>query len=631
MPSRLRGPVAPIVPSPPCKGPCSPKIMQTPEAMQRSSSPDTTGRGSFSSVRENDSGLAQSFTSTKVSSYAEAYEDAVDDTADIPMAGVEFLTPMTRPHSKLLGTWYPHGTFDGRGWKEIRVKGRYASKSFSDLQALHRLTALPPSLPSVETPEEAPNTQKGGSGPSPLSALERLPAEILTSIISLLFVETQTNATTKRNADLRALLLTSQMLHGATIATLYTHITIPHSKIFRKFLSQISARPELGSFVRRLDFSHFNPSTLFSTERERAAAGNLTCDTLLECLELTPNLREFLAQEHIAENLGPKVLEKLFFDMPNLRAIDFCGSWHADFRRSFEALVESPRWPDQLTISRVSFHKTSNLPSSVFETIFPRLDKLTHLDAAGTSVTAKALFSIPLSARITHLNLSKCKRLQAEDVIKFLTTHPAVTDTLQVLSLAADASHYEMLDEDDLIELLPRLPKTLRSLSLKGSKMRSIHIPLVLPLTRQLEELSLGRFITVADVEALLKPDDKLGPHTLRYLDTADLLGAKDIDPMFEPRMSILRPSTAPLCVVEIAERPFQRLKESRRSVDKIGWTLKESGRRYWMVRNAGQIPSEDAYRPWKMGAESWGSRKIPVAVAEVGGMYGWHMFTRKL
>jgi hypothetical protein len=357
----------------------------------------------------------------------------------------------------------------------------------------------------------------------------------------------------------------------------------------------------------------------------------LTNDTLFKCLELTPNLREFLAQEHIGENLGPEVLEKLFFDMPKLRAIDFCGCWHADFHRSFEAVIKSPRWPGELTVSRLSFHKTSNLSYSVFETIFPRLFRLTHLDVAGTSVTSAALFSIPETARITHLNLSKCKRIPAEAVIRFLTTHPAVTDTLQVLSLASDASHYEMLAEDDLFDLLPRLPPTLKSLNLKGSKMRSIHIPLVFPLTRRLEELALGRCITVADIDTLLQPDAILGPHTLRYLDASDLLGVKDLDPMFEPRSSVLKPSSAPLCVLEISERPFARLRESRRSVDKAGWTLKESGRRCWMVRNSGQIPPEDAYRPWKMGAESWGSRKIPVAVAEVGGMYGWHMFTRKL
>lgn len=454
---------------------------------------------------------------------------------------------------------------------------------------------------------------------------------LLASIISLLVVETPTNSTAKRNADLRALLLTSKTLHGATLGTLYTHITIPHSKIYRKFLTQISTHPELGGFVRRLDFSHFNPSTLFSTERERSNAGNLTANTLLECLELTPNLKEFLAQEHIGENLSPDVLQKLFFgSLPRLRALDFCGCWHADFRRSFESLL-NVEWPREVTLSRVSFHKTSTLPAAIFEMIFPRLTRLTHLDIAGCHVTAKALFSIPKSARITHLNLAKCKRLKADEIITFLSGHPAVKDSLEVLSLAHDAANHEMLGEDDLFDLLTVLPPTLKSLNLKGSKMKPIHLPLVLPLTRKLEELSLGRCLTAADVSDLLGPNDGFGPHTLRYLDVSDLVASKDVDPLFDARHTLLKPASAPLCVLEIAERPFKRLKERPRAVEVAGWALKESGQRYWMVRINGQIPMENSYRSWKMGAESWGSRKIPVAVAEVGGMYGWHMFTRKL
>lgn len=525
MPSRVQGPPAPA-PTKSNQGPHSPTIIKpkTPvDAMQRSGSPDTAGRGSFSSVREHDSELAQSFTSTKISCYEEAYEDeAVDDSSEAQMSTTAYHPPLTMPQSKLHGLWFPAGTFS-HGWKEIQVKGRYASKSYSDLQALHRFTAPPPSYPILDTPEETPNAQKGGLGDAGTSTLEQLPVEILTSIISLLFVETPTNSTTKRNGDLRAMLLASKTLHAATLATLYTHITIPHSKIFRKFLTQISARPELGQFVRRLDFSHFNNGTLFTTERERSAAHNLTSATLLQCLELTPNLREFLGQQHIGENLGREVLEKLFFGLPKLKALDFCGCWHVDFRKAFDEFVATAQWPDQLTISRLSFHKASHLPPVVFETIFPRLTKLTHLDVAGCLVTAKALFSIPTTARLTHLNLAKCHRLKADDVITFLATHPAVKDTLQVLSLGADAANHQLLNEEDLSDLLPILPRTLKSLNLKGSKMRSIHMPLLFPWTRQLEELALGRCVTVADVDGLLKPDEKLGPHTLRYIDVSDL------------------------------------------------------------------------------------------------------------
>ena len=182
MPSRLRGPAALTITSHSYQGQTK-QVVRSPDAMQRSTSPtspDTAGRGSFSSVRENDSGLAQSFTSTKISSYAEAYEEALeDDSEDIPMAGVEFVAPLTRPQSKLLGAWHPTGGSTTSGWKDIRVKGRHASRSYSDLHALHRLTALPPSRPSPETPEVAPNTQKGGPPLAGLTALELLPAEIL--------------------------------------------------------------------------------------------------------------------------------------------------------------------------------------------------------------------------------------------------------------------------------------------------------------------------------------------------------------------------------------------------------------------------------------------------------------------
>ena len=33
--------------------------------------------------------------------------------------------------------------------------------------------------------------------------------------------------------------------------------------------------------------------------------------------------------------------------------------------------------------------------------------------------------------------------------------------------------------------------------------------------------------------------------------------------------------------------------------------------------------------RGWKMGAMWWGMRKVPVAVGEVGGLYGHYMFKK--
>ena len=83
-------------------------------------------------------------------------------------------------------------------------------------------------------------------------------------IVNQLVVDIPPNGVERRNIDLMSLLLSSKMVYGRTIGTLYRQITIPHSRIFQKFLEQITLDPGRGTWVRRLDFSHFNPSTLFS-------------------------------------------------------------------------------------------------------------------------------------------------------------------------------------------------------------------------------------------------------------------------------------------------------------------------------------------------------------------------------
>jgi hypothetical protein len=430
-----------------------------------------------------------------------------------------------------------------------------------------------------------------------------------------------------------SLLLTSRTVHAATLYTLYRHITIPHSRIFRKFLSNITAHPALGTIVRRLDFSHFNPATIFDTASERARTQNLTATTLRECLELAPHLQEFLAQEYIEDDLGPEVLAKLFFDMPRLQALDFCGSSSVPFKNSFTALL-SMSWPEMLPITRLSLHKCLTLPSALFETVLPRLVNLTHLDIAGTRVTNAALESIPATARITHLNLAKCRLLSAEAVINFLASHPSVISSLEFLSVATDFRSHQLFDIDDITQLLAILPRTLKSLSIKGSKMDQVHIPLLRPLMRSLEELSIGRNFTIQDVNQLFEEDEGSGPFVIKYLDLSDILGRDlDLSFLFGNKCHVLKNQSLPLEVVEIDEESFKVMAKSPQILDRVGWAAKEFGSRSWMVRfpSAGSGPRDDGQRRWKMGADSWGMRKIPVARAEVGGMYGSFMFGRKL
>lgn len=135
----------------------------------RRSSPERAG--SFSSIRESSSDLAQTFTHTKVSSYiADTNEVAVEDESPEPgnMVDVQYFPAISHRESNLSGNWFPADSF--KGWKQINVKGKLASKSFGDLQTLDGAWNKAPLVlkkdgPKARTPGDAP--------------IEKLPIEIL--------------------------------------------------------------------------------------------------------------------------------------------------------------------------------------------------------------------------------------------------------------------------------------------------------------------------------------------------------------------------------------------------------------------------------------------------------------------
>jgi len=165
----------------------------------RPATPDRLSRSSFSSIRENESSLPQDFSHSKISSYlgdevaVDDHDSEADDRTESPdvlrrlpstvspttsLSGVpnmiqtEFRAPVTHPNSRLLGYWSPADSF--QGWKQIQVKGKFASKSFGDLQALNNVWNTP--LRVSKKPK------KGGNRPGD-SPIERLPAEILSKLL----------------------------------------------------------------------------------------------------------------------------------------------------------------------------------------------------------------------------------------------------------------------------------------------------------------------------------------------------------------------------------------------------------------------------------------------------------------
>ncbi|KAH8697585.1 leucine rich repeat domain protein [Talaromyces proteolyticus] len=605
---------------------------QSPSRSQSRS--NSARRGSFGSVKEDTTGIAQTFVDTRL-------------TPTSPGTSVD----MTAAVDRMPDFCCPCGGF--MGWKHIRLRGRKASKSYGDLRRLDFRSSSSDWVWDTSNGRPAlrePLTEQEFKHPR--VTIEKLPVEVLIQIISYLAVDLPPNGYTPRNVDLVACLLTSRTFHSATLSVLYRNITVPHSIIFSKLLKHINNYPALGTIVRRLDFSHFTSVGLGRTRQMNAEIQNLTSKTLLQCLDLFPDLMECLLQEHLETDINNAVVQKIFGGLPNLRAVDFVGcssqAFSIDFLEAFKAPADIPVYLPQL--KRLSLHECSGLSPAVFATLLPRLVNLTHLDLGRTQITEAALFTLPDTAQLTHLNLSQCLRLSGPQVVKFLTTHPAVTESLVYLNLMTDPSRYRLLEADDVTALLPKLRSSLRSLNLNGARIVPEHVPLLLPLTKHLEELGLsGADLSPSDLNSFFMPveqpnaNDEAGttsekkwqPPSLHYLDLSKCPHIS-LATLFNPNKFILvSPRSMPLEVIELSDKLIAPLRDRTKSGRSNGWVVREIGRRGWYVREPVktdqtlEAPLDDGSRWWKMGARWWGMRKIPVTVGEVGGIYGHYMFKK--
>ncbi|PWW72406.1 hypothetical protein C7212DRAFT_287708, partial [Tuber magnatum] len=521
-------------------------------------------------------------------------------------------------------------------------------------QSFHCTTALPPtdrridrafpspalvpahSIGRMGIHHEHPVLSEKGRAP-----IELLPVEIFDQIIPQLAIDVPTNGYSPRNKDLASCLLVSRTFYIATLSTLYSKVAFPHSSIFSKFLAQISKYPELGHLVKRLDFSHFTSVGLGRTKRMNYEIQKLTATTLHNCLDITPNLREFLASESMDEDVDEGVLEKLFCELPQLNGVDFCAATASCFKNGVLSVISpnNPRLPMALPIRRLGMHGCNTLPSSVYATLLPRLPNLTHLDLTHTQITDETLHAIPHTAKLTHLSLSKCNRLTGPAVVDFLINHPATRD-LVYLNLLFDTGRYRLLSATDVDVLLPFLPTALLSLNLSGAKVTRDHIPGLRRLSKHLEELSIGYAdLSIADLNLIVEQDGPRRDGARSNLHYLDLTGISSVNPttlVDTNKCQLLVPSSFPLQVLELNEKVTDGLKERRISAKKLGWTVKSQHRRAWYVRaGPGTVPGsekiakplaeETGSRPWKMGGKWWGGRKVGVGYGEITGIYGYY------
>ncbi|KAI9155824.1 F-box protein-like protein [Paramyrothecium foliicola] len=410
-------------------------------------------------------------------------------------------------------------------------------------------------------------------------------------------------------------------MHGLVTGILYRDVTIRHSQKFRKYFNTITNKQkslpltaeELASTARRLDFSHFSP---FAAASSRAAqCQDLNNATISLCLRKTKNLREFLVQEDLDDAIGVGVLHQLFFGLQRLEAVDFSGCSSVSFKEAFDT-VFAESCPVQFCIKRLSFHRCFTLSPPVFDAILSRLHNLTHLDVGHTHIKDSALLSIPLAARITHLNISYCGYLTPYAIVGFVARHPATRDSLIYLNIAS-SSHF--MESDDVSTILEHLPDSVRSLNMKGSQMNKVHIQQLRKLICHLTELAVGRGLTLSDVRDLFLHEDTCLRHSLCYLDLSDM------DFKLSTANPLLAPITAPLLEIELNERHHAYGKWA--NFFQVGWTVKKYGTRTSITRWNWTGIEDMGWQQWNYGRVGWGRRKIPVSATQIGPMYRWFMY----
>ena len=483
--------------------------------------------------------------------------------------------------------------------------------------------------------------------PTPVSSIqrqsapiERLPTELLEDILWRVTGPNPHNEYASPYADLISCLRVSRAMYVVGLQVLYQNVSIPHSIKFSNVMKNFERDNGLAALVRRVDFSRYSNIGFGRTKQASSQILNVTPKTLKRCLELTTNLQEFLVHEHIDDELSIEVLEHVF-SRPHIEALDFCACSSTSFTEQLSSFVARPSPSISPSLKRLSLHECTTFQAPFFEKLMPLLPSLTHLDVAHTLITDKALLSIPKTARITHLNLGRCTRITGGAVVEFLTQHPAVKNSLVYLNLMAEPGRHRLLSDTDLSALLPRLPSTVRSLNIGGARTKSVHLPMLQRLAEQVEELGLANAdLTSEEIESLcISQDDKI-PFTssIRYLDLTDVSSVSQFSLQF-PKSPKHKPlasrASKPLEVIELSDSVLEPLRKStqpRRGAPTPDWTVRELGRRGWLVRvpegGSGEVV-DDGSRSWKMGARWWGMRKVSVAQMEVSGMYGFYAFKR--
>ncbi|KUJ13628.1 uncharacterized protein LY89DRAFT_672820 [Mollisia scopiformis] len=454
------------------------------------------------------------------------------------------------------------------------------------------------------------------------SSLEKLPNEILSQILRHLAPPDTTqqsyylrdnlpispNNQCEKKRFISCLLISRRLYHIA----LPLKYQCPDIANYDGFTGELARNAAHGTLVRSLDLSC-----------PRLDTGSWS---LSSSLTLTPRLKTISLPLQAFYDSGPGLATQIFFELSNVNSI--------------KIINRSNDWDDALsshTFGKLNPDFTSSITSlsldgfsvgNIFQTVLTRSPHLQVLNLMGCYLDGVDFSSLSKNARIRQLILEQSRVVKGEDLVEFITGHPAVKNTLEVLNLKGVVQYgFTPLKQEHVTTILESLPSSLRSLTISSYSTQDI--PLLRKLNPQLEELGMGRMrvyeleeillgsvydlsktapksastkaaildshlITISNAVTLTQLKrriNSLTPRNSKHSNTSrsriQHLDAKCVALSLEDLKSsvLLGPQSLPLRAIELPAITVSDQHELVRFLGPVGWKVKSVGLRIWMER----------------------------------------------
>ncbi|KAH3679336.1 hypothetical protein WICMUC_001076 [Wickerhamomyces mucosus] len=340
----------------------------------------------------------------------------------------------------------------------------------------------------------------------------QFPSEIIYKILEFQFYQLLQNNTSSITFNyqyfLKSNLVVSRQFYRCSVKIIYKYCSFKTPQTFDNFLNSIIRNPKHGELVKVLDFQEFTSIGLGRTGKMNKEIQMVTSTTILNCLQRTPNLKEFLASENIQGDLDFNLLTYLFqHNFKHLESLDFCGCSGETFVLNFSQSMEILHSPIK-NITNLSLHDCTDLPDNTIEILLKNMPNLSKLDLTHTQVSSKTLNLIPETARLTHLSLGYCIQLTTRELINFFINHPAITSNqLAWLNLQCDSSKNSILNNNQLTFLLKMIDCDLVYMNLGGLNITTDNLMFIKKKFLNLKSLSIANNnIDIPDLMEFLKP-----------------------------------------------------------------------------------------------------------------------------